>query len=142
MAKNPHRRRWQFRIRALLAAVAVIAVVAAAIYYARIPFRGGQRASTSLVDCRSTRLALYLTNKTDETVCYLIYSARAVGRIDPPPADSWDVVIAPRATVALSADEIFGHRRRGDKVVLLTWIADPVAGQGAKKQDETVYFTP
>jgi hypothetical protein len=142
MTKNSHRRRWQFGIRVLLAAVAVIAVVAAAIYYARIPFRGGQQASTSLVDCRSTRFTLYLMNKTDETVCYNIFASRAVGLYDPPPADFWKVVIAPRATVALSADDVFGYQRRGDEVSLSTWIADPVAGQRAKKQDETIYFMP
>jgi hypothetical protein len=102
----------------------------------------GAKLTTSLVDCRSTRFTLYLTNKTDETVCYLIYSARAVGRIDPPPAESWKVVISPRATIALSADDIFGYQRRGDEVSLSTWIPDSPAEQGGKKQDETIYFTP
>jgi hypothetical protein len=142
MTENSHRRRWQFGIRVLLTAVAVIAVVAAAIHYARIPFRGGQQASTSLVDCRSTRFTLYLTNKTDETVCYNIFASRAVGLYDPPPADFWKVVIPPRATIPLSANDIFGYRRRGNEVSLSTWIADPAAGQGAKRQDETIYFTP
>ena len=65
-----------------------------------------------------------------------------VGLVSPPPRESWDVVILPKATVALSAGDIFGCRGRGDEVRLFAWIADSAAGRGATKQDETIDFTP
>ncbi len=142
MGKNSRRRPWQFGLGPLLLAIAVIAVLLGAVSYAITPFRGGQRASTNLLDCRSTRFTLYLTNKTDGNVCYHVFAAREVGLIDPPPAENWRVSIPPKGTVALSADQIFGYRRKGDEVCLSTWLVESTSAQPGVKQKESIRFQP
>lgn len=142
MIRSSLRRHWQFRISTLLIAVTMVAVLLGTYMYLTVPFRGGQKVSTSLVDCSSRRFSLRLVNKTDEQVFYHLFASRIAAVVTWPPTETWETFLAPKQMIQFSVEEIEGYEKRGNEVTLSMWLIDRSSGAPVVRNRETVCFVP
>jgi len=133
-------------VRTLLVIMAVAAVSWAFVAYLRLPFWGGRRAQTKLVECYSTPRALVVTNRTGASVYCAAYQQGWCHLY--PKFLSHSHHIPPHQTIELGPETIIGGCWK-QPVALFSWNGQVEASllansynESVTKSDDVALFTP